>query len=94
MHNAEIDFNEEDFEKIFEEFKQIFENLKIKEKLDKISEVNKIDEQVSINISMKNLMKNIMESLSINELNLLRKKLRNNEDLTHFIEDLFLEKLF
>jgi len=87
---SEIDFNEEDYEKIFEKFKPIFENLKIKEKLEKISGVDKIDEQFSI----KTLMKNIMESMSLNDLNLLTKKIVKNEDLTDFIEDLFLEKLF
>ena len=87
---SEIDFNEEDYEKIFEKFKPIFKNLKIKEKLENITGVDKIDEQFSI----KTLMKIIMESMSLNDLNLLTKKIVKNEDLTDFIEDLFLEKLF
>jgi len=86
---SEFNFDEEDYETIFEKF-QIF--LKNSENLDlfkKISEIKELEKEGDLKAIMKKLSNNI----KISELNTLLKDIIKNEEFVDFIQDLFLEKL-
>ncbi len=87
---SELNLNEEDYEKIYENFKLILKNPEIKKIFGTISEISEIDNDSDLNL----LMKKLSNHLSLNDLNFLLEKIIKNEELVDFIQDLFLEKLF
>jgi len=87
---SELNLTEEDYEKIFENFKLILKNPEVKKIFGTISEISEIDNDSDLNL----LMKKLSNHLSLNDLNFLLEKIIKNEELVDFIQDLFLEKLF
>jgi len=86
---SELNLDEEDFDKIFENFKKILNNPDINKLIKKILGFRELKEENDLIP----LMKKLTDKLSINELNFLLGKVIKNEDFVDFIQDLFLEKL-
>ena len=87
---SELNLTEEDYEKVFENFKLILKNPEVKKIFGTISEISEINNDSDLNL----LMKKLSNHLSLNDLNFLLEKIIKNEELVDFIQDLFLEKLF
>lgn len=86
---SELNLDEEDFDKIFENFNEIMSNPDINKIIKKILGFSELEEENDLIP----LMKKLSDKLSINELNLLLGKVIKNEGFVNFIQDLFLEKL-
>lgn len=86
---SELELNEEDYENIFKKFKPILKNQAIKNKLDKLEEIEEDDSPSDL----ETMTKKILDKISIQDLKFILEKIIKNEDLTNFIQDLILEKL-
>lgn len=86
---SELNLEQEDFDKIFDNFKEILNNPDINKILKKILGFSDLEEETDLIP----LMKKLTDKLSINELNFLLGKVIKNEEFVDFIQDLFLEKL-
>lgn len=86
---SELNLEQEDFDKIFDNFKGILNNPDINKILKKILGFSDLEEETDLIP----LMKKLTDKLSINELNFLLGKVIKNEEFVDFIQDLFLEKL-
>lgn len=86
---SELELNEEDYENIFKKFKPILENQAIKNKLERLDEIEGGDSP----IDLETMTKKILDKISIQDLKFILEKIIKNEDLTNFIQDLILEKL-
>jgi len=86
---SELDLDNEDFETIYEKFKFLLENDDTQGILSKISKLHKI----TLESDLKTIMKEMIRTLDIEDLNSLLTKIIKNEPLIDFIQDLFLEKL-
>ncbi len=82
---SELNLDEEDYNKIFEKFKLIFEDSEISNKFEGLNEYTN-------GCNLKTVMKTISDNVSINDLNFLMKKIIKNESLVDFLQDLILEK--
>ena len=86
---SELKFDEEDYNNIFEKFK---EHLKISKNdilYQRISGLKDLENERELT----NIMKKLVNILNIEELNTLLREIVKNEDFVDFIQDLFLEKL-
>ena len=86
---SELELNEEDYENIFKKFKPILKNQAIKNKLDKLEEIEEDDSPSDL----ETMTKKILDKISIQDLKFILEKIIKNEDLTNSIQDLILEKL-
>ncbi|MHA1489825.1 MAG: hypothetical protein ACTSRI_09225 [Promethearchaeota archaeon] len=86
---SELELNNEDFKTIYDKLKLFLENSETREILKKISGI----QELTPNTDLKNIMKKLIEKLSLNDLNLMLKLIINNDKFVDFIQDLFLEKL-
>lgn len=86
---SEFNFDEEDYEIIFEKLQIFLKNPENYELFKKISEIKELENEGDLKAIMKKLLKNI----KLNELNKLLKDIIENEEFVDFIQDLFLEKL-
>lgn len=87
---SELNFDDDDYEKIFNKFKLILQNpetIEIFKKISKIQDITK--ETADLNL----IVKNLSDSVNLDDLNSVLSKLTKNEELINFIQDLFLEKL-
>ncbi len=86
---TDINFDEEDYERIYEKFKIILEIPEIKKILKNVSGINEIETEGDF----KNILKYLIEKINVKDLNEILKKIIKNETLIDYIQDLFLEKL-
>ena len=86
---SELNLDEEDFDKIFINFKKILDNPDINKLIKKVLGFSELEGENDLIP----LMKKLTDKLSINELNFLLGKIIKNEEFVDFIQDLFLEKL-
>lgn len=86
---SEFNFDEEDYEIIFEKLQIFLKNPKNYELFKKISEIKELENEGDLNAIMKKLSKEI----KLNDLNKFLKDIIENEEFVDFIQDLFLEKL-
>lgn len=86
---SDVNFEEEDFEKIFEKFKFILDNSDVKNIIERILDLSELENENDL----KQIMKKLSKTLSLQELNLMLEKVIKNEQFVDFIQDLFLEKL-
>ena len=86
---SELNLNEEDYEKIFDQFKVILENEEIKEVINKTSNTKELKDENDL----KSIMKKIANTFDVADMSKFLKIITSNEKLLDFIQDLFLEKL-
>ena len=86
---SELNLNDDDYEKIFENFKLMLNNSEMKEAIKKISGIREMEKENDL----KTIMKTLTDKIRLSDLNQLLGNIVNNEDLIDFIQDLFLEKL-
>jgi hypothetical protein len=86
---SEFNFDEEDYETIFEKFQIFLNNSKNHDFLKKISEIEEFEDEKDL----KAIMKKLSNKFKISELNTILKEIVKNEEFVDFIQDLFLEKL-
>lgn len=84
---SELKLDDSDLHNIFSNFRSLLDKPAINEKIKNISEIT------DDTLDMKEVMKLIIEKLSIEELNLMMGELIKDEGLVDYIQDLFLEKL-
>ena len=80
---SQLELTEEDYEEIFSKFKPFLKSQAIKEKLDKLEE---IEEDSTDNLET--MTKRILDRISMQDLNFILDNLIEDEDLTNFIQDL------
>ena len=86
---SELSFEEEDYENIFEKFKELLKKSNNYELFKKISEIKELENESGLPI----IMKKLLSTFSIEELNNLLRDIIKNEEFVDYIQDLFLEKL-
>jgi len=86
---SEFNFDEEDYETIFEKLQIFLKNPENYELFKKISEIKELENEGDL----KAIMKKLLKEIKLNELNKLLKDIIENEEFVDFIQDLFLEKL-
>ncbi len=86
---SEFNFDEEDYEIIFEKLQIFLKNPENYELFKKISEIKELENEGDL----KAIMKKLLKKIKLNELNKLLKDIIGNEEFVDFIQDLFLEKL-
>jgi len=86
---SEFNFDEEDYEIIFEKLQIFLKNPENYELFKKISEIKELENEGDL----KAIMKKLSKEIKLNELNKLLKDIIENEEFVDFIQDLFLEKL-
>ncbi|TFG14540.1 MAG: hypothetical protein EU535_03195 [Promethearchaeota archaeon] len=86
---SELKFDEEDYDTIFEKFKDHLKKSKNDKLYQRISEFKDLENEREL----PNIMKKLVKNLNIEELNTLLREIVKNEDFVDFIQDLFLEKL-
>lgn len=86
---SEFNFEEEDYETIFEKFQIFLKNSENQELFKKISEIKELENEKDV----KAIMKKLSNKIKIDDLNKLLKNIVQNEEFVDFIQDLFLEKL-
>lgn len=86
---SELNLNDDDYEKIFEKFKIMLNNVEMKEAIKKILGIREIEKENDL----KAIMKKLTNKIRLSDLNQLLGNIVKNEDLIDFIQDLFLEKL-
>lgn len=86
---SEFNFDEEDYETIFEKLQIFLKNPENYELFKKISEIKELENEGDL----KAIMKKLLKKIKLNELNKLLKDIIENEEFVDFIQDLFLEKL-
>ena len=86
---SEFNFDEEDYEIIFEKLQIFLKNPENYELFKKISEIKELENEGDL----KAIMKKLLKEIKLNELNKLLKDIIENEEFVDFIQDLFLEKL-
>ena len=86
---SELDLNNNDFETIYEKFRFLLENNEMQEIFLKISNMQKAKTENNL----KEIMKELIKTLDLEDLNALLTKIIKNEPLIDYIQDLFLEKL-
>jgi hypothetical protein len=86
---SEFNFDEEDYEIIFEKLQIFLKNPENYELFKKISEIKELENEGDL----KAIMKKLLKKIKLNELNKLLKDIIENEEFVDFIQDLFLEKL-
>ncbi|MFW6311117.1 MAG: hypothetical protein ACOC1K_02655 [Nanoarchaeota archaeon] len=85
---SDIDFTDEEYEKLYEKFENTLED----------NEINQIFERINVDqlcstSSLTEILKRLKKEIDIDTMEKLKKLLVNNEDLINFIQDLFLDKL-
>ena len=83
---SELDLNENDLNNLYSKFKKILDKPEIETKLGLIKELEG-------NQDLKSIMNLVVDTLSLDELNLIMEDLIKDEDLIDYVQDLFLEKL-
>ena len=86
---SNIDFDDSEQLMIFNRVKNIISSLKDPEISKKIGELNKL----SSDLPFKELFKQILEKLNIEQLNSILKLFINNEELIDYLQDILLEKI-
>ena len=86
---SEFNFDEEDYETIFEKLQIFLKKPENYELFKKISEIKELENEGDL----KTIMKKLSKEIKLNELNKLLKDIIRNEEFVDFIQDLFLEKL-
>jgi hypothetical protein len=86
---SEFNFDEEDYETIFEKFQVLLKNSENHDVFKKISEIRELENEGDLKV----IMKKLSNKIKIDELNKLLKDIIENEEFVDFIQDLFLEKL-
>lgn len=86
---SNINFDDSEQLKIFNKVKKIILNLKDPEISKKIEELN----QLSSDLPFIELFKQILEKLTIEQLNSIFKQFINNEELIDYLQDVLLEKI-
>ncbi len=86
---SELDLDNKDFEMIYEKFRFLMENDEMKNIFFKISQM----QDIKIESDLKEIMRNLIKNLDLDDLNALLTKIIKNEPLIDYIQDLFLEKL-
>ncbi len=86
---SNINFDDSEQLKIFNKVKKIILNLKDPEISKKIEELN----QLSSDLPFIELFKQILEKLTIEQLNSIFKQFINNEELIDYLQDILLEKI-
>jgi len=86
---SEFNFDEEDYETIFDKLQIFLENSENSELFKKVSEIKELENEGDL----KAIMKRLSKEIELNELNKLLKDIIKNEEFVDFIQDLFLEKL-
>ncbi len=86
---SDIKLSEDDYNNIFEQFKEILNNNEVDKIMEIISKISRDKES----IDLKTIMKNLATNIPLNDLNLLLNKVIKNEKFIDYIQDLFLEKL-
>jgi len=86
---SELNLNDDDYEKIFENFKLMLNNSEMKEAIKTISGIREIEKENDL----KTIMKTVTNKIRLSDLNQLLGNIVKNENLIDFIQDLFLEKL-
>ncbi len=86
---SDIKLSEDDYNNIFEQFKEILSNKEFEDVLKIIPQEPRDKELIDLKMIMKNLAKNI----PLNEFNVLLSNIIKNEKFINYIQDLFLAKL-
>lgn len=86
---SNINFDDSEQLKIFNKVKKIILNLRDPEISKKIEELN----ELSSDLPFIELFKQILEKLTIEQLNSIFKQFMNNEDLIDYLQDILLEKI-
>ncbi len=86
---SNINFDDSEQLKIFNKVKKIILNLRDPEISKKIEELN----ELSSDLPFIELFKQILEKLTIEQLNSIFKQFINNEDLIDYLQDMLLEKI-
>jgi len=86
---SNINFDDSEQLKIFNKVKKIILNLRDPEISKKIEELNELSSDLPFN----ELFKQILEKLTIEQLNSIFKQFMNNEDLIDYLQDILLEKI-
>ena len=86
---SNIDFDDTEQLIIFNKVKDLISNLKDPEISKKITELSKLPPSTSF----KELLKLILDKLSVEQLNSIFKLFINNEELIDYLQDLLLEKI-
>ncbi|TXT64789.1 MAG: hypothetical protein BAJALOKI1v1_520015 [Promethearchaeota archaeon] len=86
----DIELNNEEFTIIFEKFKTLLNNGKIKDMI-----INKMTflKDFKESDDLKKIMHELINKAQIEDLNILLEKLLQEESLTNWLQDFFLEKL-
>lgn len=86
---SELNFKEEDYENIFEKFKEHLNKSDNYKFFKKVSEIKELEYENGLPM----IMKKLLSTFTIEELNNLLRDIIKNEDFVDYIQDLFLEKL-
>ncbi|MFO7796009.1 MAG: hypothetical protein ACQERB_11000 [Promethearchaeati archaeon] len=87
FENLELESNEINL--IFEKFKKILRDKEISSLIKKNDSIKDIEEDDDI----KDILNKILPNLKLRDLNIILNKIIEDESLTNFIQDLFLERL-